>query len=114
MPVIVEPAAERPMAEQMDKTARVLVAGSRGLVGSAIVRRLQGEQFAHLLTPTRTELDLMDGRAVDAFFAKERPQYIFDAAARVGGIQANNTFRGDSIREHLQIQSNLIDSARRS
>ncbi|MBI3514291.1 MAG: GDP-L-fucose synthase [Proteobacteria bacterium] len=97
----------------MDKTARVFVAGSRGLVGSAIARRLQGEQFAHLLTPTRAELDLMDGRAVDAFFAKERPEYIFDAAARVGGIQANNTFRGDFIRENLQIQINLIDAAHR-
>ena len=97
----------------MDKTARVLVAGSRGLVGGALVRRLQAEGFTNLLTPPRATLDLMDGRAVDAFYAKERPEYVFDAAARVGGIQANNTFRGDFIRDNLVIQINLIDGAHR-
>jgi GDP-L-fucose synthase len=97
----------------MDKTARVFVAGSRGLVGSALIRRLQAEGFTNLLTPPRSAVDLMERRAVDAFFAKERPEYVFDAAARVGGIQANNTFRGDFIRENLLIQINLIDGAYR-
>ncbi len=97
----------------MDKTSRVLIAGARGLVGSALVRRLQAEGFTNLLTPPRAELDLMDGRAVDAYFGKERPEYVFDAAARVGGIHANDTFRADFIHENLQIQINLIDSASR-
>jgi GDP-L-fucose synthase len=97
----------------MDKTARVFVAGARGLVGSALVRRLVGEGFAHVLAPPRAELDLMDGAAVDRFFARERPQYVIDAAARVGGIQANDAYRADFIRENLQIQINLIDNAHR-
>jgi len=97
----------------MLKTARVLVAGSRGLVGGAIVRRLQGEGFTRLLAPARAELDLLDGRAVDAFFAREKPEYVFDAAARVGGIHANDAFRADFIRDNLLIQVNLIDSAYR-
>jgi GDP-L-fucose synthase len=97
----------------MDKSSRVLVAGARGLVGSALVRRLQDEGFSNLLAPPRAELDLMDGGAVDAYFAKHRPEYVIDAAARVGGIHANNTFRGDFIRENLQIQINLIESAYR-
>src|SRR5256885_190819 len=103
----------RPRVWPMDKTARVLVAGARGLVGSALVRRLQAEGFDKILAPPRAELDLTNAQAVDAYFAKERPEYIFDAAARVGGIHANNTFRGDFIRENLQIQVNLIDGAHR-
>lgn len=95
----------------MDKTARVFVAGARGLVGSALVRRLAGEGFTRVLAPARAELDLMDGKAVDGFFARERPEYVFDAAARVGGIHANDAFRADFIRENLQIQINLIDGA---
>jgi GDP-L-fucose synthase len=98
----------------MHKDARVLVAGSRGLVGGAIVRRLQAEGFGHLLTPPRAEVDLTDHRAVDAFFAREKPEYVFDAAARVGGIHANDAFRADFIRENLQIQVNLIDAAYRN
>ena len=97
----------------MLRTARVFVAGSRGLVGGAIVRRLAGEGFTHLLAPPRAELDLMDGRAVDAYFARERPEFVFDAAARVGGIHANDAYRADFIRENLQIQINLIDGAYR-
>jgi GDP-L-fucose synthase len=97
----------------MLRTARVFVAGSRGLVGGAIVRRLAGEGFTHLLAPPRAELDLMDGRAVDAYFSRERPEFVFDAAARVGGIHANDAYRADFIRENLQIQINLIDGAHR-
>jgi GDP-L-fucose synthase len=97
----------------MLETARVLVAGSRGLVGGAIVRRLQGEGFERVLAPPRAEVDLTDRGAVDAFFARENPEYVFDAAARVGGIHANDAFRADFIRENLQIQVNLIDAAYR-
>jgi GDP-L-fucose synthase len=97
----------------MDKAARVFVAGARGLVGSAIVRRLEGEGFTRVLAPARAELDLMDRAAVDGFFARERPEYVFDAAARVGGIHANDAFRADFIRDNLQIQINLIDGAYR-
>jgi GDP-L-fucose synthase len=98
----------------MDKTARVFVAGSRGLVGSALVRRLEQEGFTTILKPPRAELDLMDRAAVDAFYAKTKPEYVFDAAARVGGIHANDAYRADFIHENLQIQINLIDGAYRA
>jgi len=97
----------------MDKAARVFVAGSRGLVGSALVRRLEGEAFQNILKPPRAELDLMDRAAVAAFYAKAKPDYVFDAAARVGGIHANDAYRADFIHENLQIQINLIDGAYR-
>jgi GDP-L-fucose synthase len=93
--------------------ARVFVAGHRGLVGSALVRRLAAEGFGDLITAGREEVDLGDARAVDAFFAARRPQFVFLAAARVGGILANDTYPGDFIRENLAIQLNVLDAARR-
>jgi GDP-L-fucose synthase len=92
---------------------RVFVAGHRGLVGSAIVRRLEAEGFGDLLLRSRTELDLTDARAVDRFFAETRPQYVFLSAAKVGGIVANNTYPADFIRDSLAIELNVIDAAHR-
>ncbi|MFT3807442.1 GDP-L-fucose synthase [Arenimonas sp.] len=95
----------------MPATARIFVAGHRGLVGSAIVRRLQADGADDLLLRTRQELDLTDQGAVAAFFAKERPEYVFLAAAKVGGIHANNTRPAEFLRENLAIQDNIIHSA---
>lgn len=95
----------------MDKNAKIFVSGHRGMVGSAIVRRLQSSGHTRIVTRTRAELDLLDQRAVHAFLAEERPDYLFLAAAKVGGIQANNTARADFLYENLQIQSNLIHGA---
>jgi GDP-L-fucose synthase len=92
---------------------RVFVAGHRGLVGSAIVRRLESEGFDQLLLRTRGQLDLTDRNAVDGFFAEERPQFVFMAAAKVGGIVANDTYPADFIRDNLAIQLNVIDAAHR-
>jgi GDP-L-fucose synthase len=92
---------------------RVFVAGHRGLVGSALVRRLEGEGFDRLLLRTRAELDLTDAGAVERFFAEERPQYVFLAAAKVGGIVANDTYPADFIRDNLAIELNVIDAAHR-
>ncbi|ROR35143.1 GDP-L-fucose synthase family protein [Inmirania thermothiophila] len=97
----------------MNKTDRIYVAGHRGLVGSAIVRKLRAEGFHDLVLRTSEELDLRDQAAVDRFFAEERPDYVFLAAAKVGGIHANNTYPADFIRDNLQIQTNVIDAARR-
>jgi len=93
------------------RAARIFVTGHRGMVGSAILRRLQAAGYADLLTRTRGELDLLDQAAVHAFLAQARPDYIFIAAAKVGGIQANNEFRADFLYENLQIQNNLIHGA---
>ena len=95
----------------MDKNARIFVSGHRGMVGSAIVRRLQAGGFARLLTRTHAELDLLDQRAVREFMAREQPDYIFIAAAKVGGIHANDTFRADFLYQNLQIEANLIHGA---
>ena len=93
--------------------ARVYVAGHRGMVGSAIVRQLAARGYAHLVTRELDALDLRRQAATEAFFATERPEFVIVAAAKVGGILANNTYRPDFIRDNLQIQTNLIDAAYR-
>jgi len=92
----------------MEKEAKIYVAGHRGLVGSAIVRRLQSEGYNNLLLRTHKELDLLDQGAVASFFALEKPDYVFLAAARVGGIAANQRYPAVFIYENLQIQNNII------
>ncbi len=94
--------------------SKVYIAGHRGLVGSAIVRRLQREGFENVVLRASSELDLCNQQFVDAFFAEERPEYVFLAAARVGGIHANSTYPADFIRDNLQIQTNIIDAAYRN
>jgi GDP-L-fucose synthase len=96
----------------MNKDAKIYVAGHRGLVGSAIVRRLKQEGFTNLLTATSREVDLRDQAAVRGFFERERPEYVFLAAAKVGGILANNNFPADFIYQNLMIEANVIESAR--
>lgn len=96
---------------QMDKHAKIFVAGHRGLVGSAIVRRLRAEGHDNLLLRTSKELDLRDQAATARFFAEERPDYVFLAAAKVGGIFANNSFPAQFIYDNLMIQSNVIHNA---
>lgn len=92
----------------IDKSAKIYVAGHRGLVGSAIWRNLESKGYTNLVGRTHTELDLLDGVAVRTFFDEERPDYVILAAAHVGGIMANNTYRADFIYENLQIQQNVI------
>ncbi len=94
--------------------ARIFIAGHRGMVGSAITRALRTAGYTRMLTRTRSDLDLMDRPAVRAFFEAERPQYVFMAAAKVGGILANNTYRGEFIHDNLAIQLNVLDEARRA
>lgn len=94
--------------------SRIFVAGHRGLVGSALVRRLQGQGFTNLVTRTRAELDLTDETAVRKFFAEERPAHVFLAAAKVGGIVANDSSPVDFLRENLLIQNNVIHEAYRN
>jgi GDP-L-fucose synthase len=94
----------------MEKNSRIYVAGNRGLVGSAIERRLRREHDS-LITSDIGDFDLTDARATDAFFAGTQPEYVFLAAAKVGGIKANDTYPADFIRINLQIQTNLIDAA---
>lgn len=95
----------------MEKNAKIYVAGHKGLVGSAIVRNLVSKGYENLLLKTHNELDLLNQTAVRDFFQKERPEYIILAAAKVGGINANNMYPGDFIYENLQIQCNVIKSA---
>lgn len=97
----------------MQKNSRIFVSGHRGLVGSALVRTLTDSGYTNLITRTRAEVNLLDTSAVDAFFLAEKPEYVFLAAAKVGGIWANNTYPADFIYENLQIQNNIIDAAHR-
>jgi len=95
----------------MDKSSKIHVAGHRGLVGSAIVRSLTQQGYGNLILRTHAELDLTDRPAVQAFFRSEKPEYVFLAAAKVGGILANDTYPADFIRENLEIQTNVIDAS---
>ncbi len=95
----------------MNKDAKIYVAGHRGMVGSAIVRNLQAKGYTNIVTRTHQELDLINQAAVDLFFAQEKPDYVFLAAAKVGGIVANNTYPAQFIRENLAIQTNIIHAA---
>jgi GDP-L-fucose synthase len=98
----------------MRKDSRIFVAGHKGLAGSAIVRALQGSGFDNLILRTRKELDLTRQAAVDSFFAEQRPEYVFLAAAKVGGILVNNTYPADFIRDNVAIELNVIDAAYRN
>jgi len=92
----------------MEKSSKIFVAGHRGMVGSAIVRKLTAEGYANFVLKTSSELDLRNQLAVENFFASEKPEYVFLAAAKVGGILANNTYRADFLYENLMIESNVI------
>jgi len=95
----------------MDKSAKIYIAGHRGMVGSAIHRKLQKEGFSNFITRTSDTLDLRSQQQTTDFFAKEKPDYVFLAAAKVGGIVANNTYRAEFLYDNLQIQNNVIHNA---
>jgi GDP-L-fucose synthase len=95
----------------MEKNAKIYIAGHRGMVGSAIYRKLQKEGFTNMITRVSSELDLRNQNDVARFFEQEKPDYVFLAAAKVGGIIANNTYRADFLYENLQIQNNVIHSS---
>ncbi len=98
----------------ISNSSKIYVAGHRGLVGSAIVRQLETRGFTSLITRTHAELDLTNQAAVQAFFAEEKPEYVILAAAKVGGIHANNTYPAEFIYENMMIQANVIDAAYRN
>ncbi len=100
-------------SQHFSKDARIYVAGHRGLVGSAIVRQLEARGFTNLITRTHKELDLVNQAAVQAFFAEQRADYVILAAAKVGGIHANNTYPAEFIYENMMIEANVIDAAYR-
>ncbi|WP_114936364.1 GDP-L-fucose synthase family protein [Mucilaginibacter endophyticus] len=95
----------------MEKNAKIYIAGHRGMVGSAIFRKLEKEGFTYFVTRTSSELDLRDQVAVSQFFTEEKPDYVFLAAAKVGGIVANNTYRAEFLYDNLQIQNNIIHNS---
>jgi GDP-L-fucose synthase len=95
----------------MNKNAKIYVAGHRGMVGSAIVRKLKDKGYSNIVIKTHAELDLLDQGAVSSFFQKEQPGYVFLAAAKVGGIHANNTLRADFIYQNLMMEANIVHAA---
>lgn len=95
----------------MQQTDKIYIAGHRGMVGSAIKRKLEKEGFTNIITRNSKELDLRNQQAVNDFFAKEKPDYVFLAAAKVGGIMANNTYRGEFLYDNLMIQNNVIHAS---
>jgi GDP-L-fucose synthase len=95
----------------VDLNSKIYIAGHRGMVGSAIMRNLEKKGFTNIITRTSAELDLRDSHSVNAFFCEEKPEYVFLAAAKVGGIQANNIYRADFIYENLMIQNNVIHNS---
>lgn len=99
------------MISSMDKNSKIYIAGHKGMVGSAIYRKLKKEGYTNLVTRSSVELDLRDQVSVAAFFKEEKPEYVFLAAAKVGGIVANNTYRADFLYENLCIQNNIIHNA---
>lgn len=98
----------------MNKNSKIYVAGHRGMVGSSIVRQLKNSGYDNILTQTHEELDLTNQASVDDWFAKEKPDYVFLAAAKVGGIHANNTYRYDFIYQNIMIACNVIEAARKN
>lgn len=97
----------------MNKDSKIFIAGHRGLVGSAIKRSLESQGYTNIVVRTRDELDLTDQQATETFFASEKPEYVFLAAAKVGGINANNIYRADFIYENLEVQNNVISASYR-
>jgi GDP-L-fucose synthase len=102
------------MMKSIAKDAKIYVAGHRGMVGSALVRALEAKGYTNILTRTRAELDLLDQRTVRDFLESEKPDYVFVAAAKVGGIHANNTYGADFIYENLAVEANVINGAHRA
>ena len=96
----------------MDKSSKIYIAGHRGMVGSAINRKLKAEGYSNIVTKTSKELDLRKQVEVDQFFEAEKPEYVFLAAAKVGGIHANNVYRGDFLYDNLMIQNNIINASK--
>ena len=95
----------------MEKNSKIFIAGHRGMVGSAILRELEKNGYSNIITKTKSELNLLNQQAVTDFFAKEKPEFVFLAAAKVGGIEANRTKQADFIFENLQIQNNIISNS---
>ena len=95
----------------MNKTDKIFIAGASGMVGSAITRKLKSENYNNILTPSSKDLDLRDQKSVNIFFEREKPDYVIIAAAKVGGIFANNTYRANFIYDNLMIEANIINSS---